>query len=297
MMNKGSSIRADLHLHTTASDGRLTPEQLVTRAVEQGLNVMAVTDHDTVEGIPLALKAASDFHNLNLIPGVEINTDVPGMEVHMLGYFIDFESDSLVEPLKELRDSRVIRAKGMLEKLDKLGMPIKWNELLAIAGDSVIGRPHIAKAMEDAGYVSTSSEAFDKYIGRKGPAYVEHKKMTPVEVVRLIKAVHGIPALAHPANIDNLDTMLSDLKDAGLMGIEVYYGQYTSDIIQNLLALANKYDLITTGGSDYHAFHDERETMVGDIDIPEDCIRTLYALAGKVNNSLLDKFNLQLKVN
>jgi predicted metal-dependent phosphoesterase TrpH len=296
-MNNKSSIRADLHLHTTASDGRLTPEQLVARAVERGLNVMAVTDHDTVEGIPLALKAASNFHNLNLIPGVEINTDVPGMEVHMLGYFIDFESDSLIEPLKELRDSRVIRARGMLEKLDKLGMPIKWEELLTIAGDSVIGRPHIAKAMEDAGYVSTSSEAFDKYIGRKGPAYVEHKKMTPVEVVGLIKSVHGIPVLAHPANIDTLDTMLHDLKSAGLMGLEVYYGKYTPDIIQDLLALAKKYDLITTGGSDYHAFHDERETMVGDIDIPEDCIRTLYALAGKINNNLISKYNFQLNIN
>lgn len=296
-MNKESPIRADLHLHTTASDGRLTPEQLIAKAVERGLNVMAVTDHDTVEGIPTALKAASNFHNLNFIPGVEINTDVPGMEVHMLGYFIDFENDNLIEPLQELRDSRIIRARGMLEKLDKLGMPIKWEKLLEIAGDSVIGRPHIAKAMEDAGYVSTSSEAFDKYIGRKGPAYVEHKKMTPVDVVGLIKSVHGIPILAHPANIDNLDTMLRDLKDAGLMGLEVYYGRYTPDIIQSLLTLVKKYDLITTGGSDYHAFHDERETMVGDIDIPEDCIRTIYALADKVNSSLINKFNLQLKVN
>jgi 3',5'-nucleoside bisphosphate phosphatase len=296
MMNNASLIRADLHMHTTASDGRLTPEQLVAKAVEQGLNVMAVTDHDTVEGISRALKAASGF-NIKLIPGVEINTDVPGMEVHMLGYFINFESDRLIEPLRELRDSRVIRAEGMLEKLDKLGMPIKWDELLEIAGDSVIGRPHIAKAMVDAGYVSSSSEAFDNYIGRKGPAYVEHKKMTPVEVVELIKSVNGIPVLAHPANIDNLDSILHDLKSAGLMGLEVYYGKYTPDIIQGLLALAKKYDLITTGGSDYHAFHDERETMVGDIDIPEDCIRTLYELADKVNSSLVDKYNLHLNVN
>lgn len=284
-------------MHTTASDGRLTPEQLVARVVERGLNVIAVTDHDTVEGISSALKAASGFNNIELIPGVEINTDVPGMEVHMLGYFIDFESDSLIAPLKELRDSRVIRARGMLEKLDKLGLPVKWEELLEIAGDSVIGRPHVAKAMVDAGYVSSFSEAFDKYIGRNGPAYIEHKKMTPVDVVGLIKSVHGIPVLAHPANIDNLDNMLHDLKSAGLMGLEVYYGKYTPDIIQELLALAKKYDLITTGGSDYHAFHDERETMVGDIDIPEDCIRTLYALAGKINSSLINKFNLRLNVN
>lgn len=296
-MNNASSIRADLHMHTTASDGRLTPEQLVAKVVERGLNVMAITDHDTVEGIPNALKAVSGFNNLELIPGVEINTDVPGLEVHMLGYFIDFESNSLVAPLKDLRDSRVIRAKGMLEKLDKMGMPIKWDELLEIAGDSVIGRPHIARAMVDAGYVSTSIEAFDNYIGRKSPAYVEHKKMTPVEVVGLIKSVNGIPVLAHPANIDNLDSILHDLKSAGLMGLEVYYGKYTPDIIQGLLALAKKYDLITTGGSDYHAFHDERETMVGDIDIPEDCIRTLYALANKVNNSVVNKYSLKLNVN
>lgn len=293
-MNSKLLIRADLHLHTTASDGRLSPEQLVARAVERGLTVMAVTDHDTVDGIDLALNAASGFDDINVIPGVEISTHVPGMEVHMLGYFINFKSDALITSLHEMRDSRVVRAKGMLEKLDKLGMHIEWERLVELARGSVIGRPHIAQAMVDAGYVGSSIEAFDNYIGRNGPAYVEHKKMTPIEVVRLIKSVNGIPVLAHPDNIANLDNMLKDLKSAGLMGLEVYYGKYTPDIIKKLLGLAKKYDLLTTGGSDYHAFHDERETMIGDIDIPEECIKILYSLGGKINKDLVSKYNLNL---
>jgi predicted metal-dependent phosphoesterase TrpH len=287
-------IKADLHLHTTASDGRLSPEQLVALAVERGLNIMAVTDHDTVEGIEPALTAAASFNSIKVIPGVEISTDVPGLEVHMLGYFINFKSEKLITSLGELRDSRIIRARGMLEKLDKLGMHIEWGRLKEIAGDSVVGRPHVARAMVDAGYVASSIEAFDNYIGRNGPAYIEHKKMTPLDVVKLITEVSGIPVLAHPDNITNLDDMLGKLKEAGLMGLEIYYGRYTTATIKRLLNLAKKYDLLPTGGSDYHAFHDERETLIGDISLPEDCVRKLYSLADRINSDLVNKYNLHL---
>jgi predicted metal-dependent phosphoesterase TrpH len=293
-VTKKTLIKADLHLHTTASDGRLSPGQLVELAVQKGLNVMAVTDHDTVDGIDAALKAASNLDDISIIPGVEISTDVPGMEVHMLGYFIDFKSNKLIDTLNELRDSRVIRAHSMLDKLDKLGMHIEWDKLKELAGDSVIGRPHIARALLEGGYVNSFAEAFDKYIGRNGPAYVEHKKMTPVEVAKLIIEVNGIPVLAHPDNINNLDEMLGDLKPAGLMGIEVYYGKYTADIINRLLGLAKKYELLTTGGSDYHAFHDERETMIGDINIPEESVRKLYSAATRTNSELVNKYKLYL---
>jgi predicted metal-dependent phosphoesterase TrpH len=287
-------LRADLHLHTTASDGRLSPPELVALAAKKRLNVIAVTDHDTISGIEAALNSVADYKGMRLVPGVEINTDVPGAEVHMLGYFIDFQSNNLISILDELRSSRVTRAAGMLEKLDKLGMHIEWDKLKELSRDSVIGRPHIAQAMVEEGYVKSTIEAFDNYIGRNGPAYVEHKKMTPEEVVKLIREVNGIPVLAHPDNIPGLEAMLADLKDTGLTGIEVYYGTYTNDVIRRLLNLAKRFDLIVTGGSDYHAFNNERETMIGAINIPQAVIRQLYTIGNAENPNLCNKYSLFL---
>lgn len=295
-MKTSNNLKADLHLHTTASDGRLTPSQLISLAAEKELNVIAITDHDTIEGIEPALNAIRDFNDINLIPGVEMNTDVPGMEVHILGYFIDFTNNKFISVLKEMQDSREIRAVKMLEKLGKLGINIDWRRLKDIAKDSVIGRPHVAQAMVDGGHVGSFVEAFDKYIGRNGPAYVEHKKMTPVEVIKLIIDIKGIPVLAHPDNITNLENMLEELKKAGLMGIEVYYGKYSVDTINRLITLAKKYDLILAGGSDFHAFNDERETMIGDVEIPADAIRKLYSVGLKTNPDLMVKYSLHLNI-
>jgi len=163
---------ADLHLHTTASDGRLTPTELVQRAAKAGLKVIAITDHDTVDGIPEALAAAKAFPSLTVIPGVELSTDVTGGEVHVLGYFIDYHSQLLREKLALMRDSRETRARKMVEKLGKMGMPLRWERVLELAGEGSIGRPHIAQAMLEAGYIASMKEAFLLYISRTGPAYV-----------------------------------------------------------------------------------------------------------------------------
>jgi len=274
-------MKADLHLHTTASDGRLEPEEVVALAVKVGLDVIAVTDHDTVDGVARALAAAQKFNSIKVIPGVEINTDVAKGEVHVLGYFIDYNDKKLAAILQKLRDSRRERARKMIAKLAGLGVKIDWERVSELAQGGTIGRPHISQAMLEKGYVASEKEAFDKYIGHNGPAYVERYKLLPEEVVRLILDAHGLPVLAHPADIDGLEDFIPKLKASGLIGMEVFYKDYSSDTIDKLAKLATKYDLITTGGTDYHAFGDGSEVEIGGTISPERSVEQLFALASK----------------
>ncbi|OGO17422.1 MAG: hypothetical protein A2Z02_05090 [Chloroflexi bacterium RBG_16_48_7] len=283
-------MKIDLHLHTTASDGLLSPAQLVKLAADIGMDIIAVTDHDTVNGIVPALEAAREFNSLSIIPGVEINTDVPKAEVHMLGYFIDYENGELLENLSELRSSRETRARQMVEKLGKLGIKIQYSRLVELADGGAIGRPHVAHALLEAGCVSSFEEAFEKYIGRNAPAYVEHKKMTPLDVVKLIVKSSGGPVLAHPDNIPNLENLVKELVLAGLKGMEIYYGDYGEDSIQRLLTIARRYDLIATGGSDYHAFNSIKETRIGNASVPAESARNLIKLALKTNPKMASRY-------
>ncbi|MGA2159723.1 MAG: PHP domain-containing protein [Dehalococcoidia bacterium] len=273
-------MKYDLHLHTTASDGRLTPAELVKMAVENGLEVMAVTDHDSIGGIDEALDTARSFPHIYVIPGVEINTDLATGELHVLGYFLDYKDPDLAASLEKIRESRVGRAQKMIEKLRKLGKPVEWQRIQELARGESVCRPHIAQAMLEKGYVSTEHEAFDKYIGRNGPAYVEREKIKPVDAVKIIKKARGVPVLAHPADIENLEDMIVELKAAGLVGFEVYYAQYPRHVIEKMVRLAQKYDLLTTGGTDYHHFGDDREIPLGSADVPKASIEKLFEAAG-----------------
>jgi predicted metal-dependent phosphoesterase TrpH len=274
-------LRFDLHLHTTGSDGRLTPVQMVALAVERGLEVISITDHDSISGVGEALAAAAEMGNLTVVPGVEINTDLSTGELHVLGYFIDYKDSELVAALARIRESRVGRAHKMLVKLGELGMPLEWQRVLDLARGESICRPHIAQAMLEKGYISDEREAFDRYIGRNCPAYVGREKVGPVEAVRIIKKAGGIPVLAHPADIADVDNIIVELKTAGLDGIEAYYGQYNSRTVSRIVGLAKRHDLLTTGGSDYHHFCDNREVPLGSVDIPESSIVKLFAAAGR----------------
>jgi predicted metal-dependent phosphoesterase TrpH len=280
-------LKADLHLHTTASDGRLEPKDIVSLAVKVGLDVIAITDHDTVDGIAPALAAAKAFPSLMVIPGVEINTDVPHGEVHVLGYFIDYTDQKLAIALQGLRDSRQGRAQRMIAKLGKLGVNIELQRVLELAQGGSVGRPHVAQALFEKGYVSSEKEAFDKYIGRDGLAYVERYKLLPVEAVKLVTDARGLPVLAHPADIGDLKELVPKLKAVGLIGIEVYYRDYSSDVIAGLLKTAEHYDLISTGGTDYHAFGDDSEVMIGGALAPAQAVESLLALADKRSLELL----------
>jgi len=273
--------KVDLHIHSTASDGRFSPAEVVRKSADRGLSIIALADHDTVNGVVPALTAAKAFPQLKIIPCVEISTDISKGEVHVLGYFIDYTNPELLEALKKLRNSRWERAQGMVAKLRDLGILIEWQRVQEIAGNSSMGRPHIAQAMLEKGYITSLKEAFTKYISRGGPAYVEREKMTPAEAVELILRSNGLPVLAHPLTINDLKPLIVELKAAGLAGIEAYYNGYTDDEINSLVSLADRYDLIPTGGSDFHGLDANIETMIGGADVPMESAERLIALAGQ----------------
>jgi len=271
-------MKADLHLHTTASDGRLSPVEVVQKAVQLGLDAIAITDHDSVDGIPSALEAAKAFPRLLIIPGVEISTDTPEGEAHILGYFIDSNDPEFIHALEELRNARYDRGLKMVGKLADLGIHIDWARVLDLASGGTIGRPHIAQAMLERGYISTLGEAFAKYIGREGLAYVKRKKLTPVEAIALILKANGLPFLAHPADIKHLDSFVHQLKEAGIVGLEAYYANYSPNKTARLIALAKQYGLIASGGSDYHGLDNTIGSDIGSIDMPQESMEQLISL-------------------
>jgi 3',5'-nucleoside bisphosphate phosphatase len=271
--------KVDLHIHTTASDGKYTPAEIVRKARECGLTDIAICDHDSFEGVIPAQAAALKYPGLNVISGVEINTDTSLGELHILGFFIDCKSQELDSVLKRLRTSRIERASRMVEKLHRLGINIDPERVREIAGEGSVGRPHIAQAMYEKGYVFSLQDAFAKYISRGGPAYVERDKTTPAEAIQLILRAKGIPALAHPFTSENPEPLIRELKTSGLMGLEVFYGNYDSSQIQELLRLAYKYDLVPTGGSDFHGLDNLSEPPLGTVNVPVETVKRLTALA------------------
>ena len=271
--------RVDLHIHSTASDGSISPADIVRQGAERGLSAIALADHDTVGGIVPAIEAAKTFPKLKVIPAIELSTDVPQGEVHVLGYFIDYADREFQVTLERMRHSRLHRAQGMIAKLKNFGIHIDWERVQEIAGTGSMGRPHIAQAMLEKGYITSFKEAFDKYISRDGPAYVEREKMTAVEAVELLLQVNGLPVLAHPFTANNTEMLIAELKAAGLVGVETYYNGYTADEISRLVSLANKFGLIATGGSDYHGLDATNETMIGGVNVPLESVERLMALA------------------
>jgi predicted metal-dependent phosphoesterase TrpH len=256
----------DLHAHTTASDGVLAPAELVNLALERGLTTLAITDHDSTEGVGPAIAAARGT-GLEIVPGVELNTDVPRGEVHVLGYFVQTDSASFQARLVELRQGRFERGRRMVEKLGEVGAPVSWQRVQEIAGEGAIGRPHVAQALIEAGHVATTQEAFDRYIGQGRPAYVERVRFGPEDAARTVLAAGGAPVLAHPVlnaavmagepepmqlALVALEPRLDALQAAGLRGLEVYYGGYAEALIRALEEVADRRGLIRTGGSDFH---------------------------------------------
>jgi predicted metal-dependent phosphoesterase TrpH len=265
------SGRVDLHVHTTASDGQFSPAEIVHQALEIGLEAIAITDHDTVDGVAQALEAANSTP-LEVIPGVELSAVNSKIEVHVLGYYIDENDQGLRDTLTRLRDSRLQRAQHMLTRLARMGMPLDWNELQRSAGQAVIGRPHISLAMLEHGYVSTVAEAFNLYIGRGRPAYAERYKLLPADAVRTIVKAGGIPVLAHPLEVVGL---VPALVGSGLIGLEAHYPGYAPDETEFLLRLAKKHGLIATGGSDFHGADILPGHDLGSVAVPYQAVEQL----------------------
>ena len=262
---------ADFHNHSTASDGKLTPTQIVDLAAQRGVLIFALTDHDSTEGIAEARQAAAKYPGFVLVPGVELSTDIEGDEVHVLGYFTfeQIENAELQAALAKFRAGRFERGKAMVEKLVAIGKPISWDRVLEIAGEASVGRPHVAQALVEAGHVATIPEAFDLYIGRNGPAYAEREKMTPLEAVQTLRR-YGAPAvMAHPSFTKSAEVILPELVQAGLAGMEVYYKNYDEETVANLAAMAHRLGILPLGGSDYHALNNPGEREPGDIPLPD----------------------------
>ena len=280
-------VENDLHLHTTYSDGRLAPSELVQLCAKRGLKVLAISDHDSTEGVEEALEAARAFPELEVIPGVELSTDVPGSEIHMLGYFVDHRDDDFQRILRRFRDGRQQRARQMVKRLNDLGIEISWERVEELSKGGAIGRPHIAQAMVEAGYVKYPRDAFDRYIGRNGVAYAERVKLTPVEAINILVSHGALPVMAHPTyaasksdreGVASLRKILTDLKAAGLVGIEVYYSDYTPDQVEWLAGLADMLGLIPCGGSDYHGSGNPGEIEPGSVGPPKESVERLKAL-------------------
>jgi hypothetical protein len=259
--------KVDLHSHTLASDGALSPRDLVRKAIEHGVSVLAITDHDSTEGIAEARAEAARHPGFTLVPGLEINCDVEGAEIHVLGYLVDHEAPWFQEFLREQRAARTERVHRLAARLAELGMPIDPAEVLALAGEAAPGRPHVAQVMVKRGYVKSVREAFDKYLRSDGPANVPRHRLTPVEAIGVIRRAHGVPVLAHPGLADR-DAMIPALVDAGLGGIETYYAEHSTEQVRKYLDLCRRFDLVATGGSDYHGAHTGRTNPPGTPAVP-----------------------------
>jgi predicted metal-dependent phosphoesterase TrpH len=274
-----SQSRVDLHAHSTASDGEMAPAELVRFALERGLTTIALTDHDTCAGIDAALQAAQNTQ-LTVIPGVELSCDVSQTEVHVLGYFIDWHDEYFESMLVKFRDGRFGRAEKMVKKLNALGMNISFERVKQIAGDASIGRPHVAQVLLEGGHIENMTEAFDKYIGRNGPAYVERFRLNPEDAVSLILRAGGVPVLAHPREVTE---WVFPLVKSGLVGLEVNYGMYDDLTKQELHRLARQYGLIATGGSDFHGLNKMGHmSVLGDVYVPPDVVGKLKAKAEEI---------------
>ena len=245
----------DLHAHTTASDGSLTPRELVALAVEIGLQALAVTDHDTVDGISEAMSAAGEL-GLELVPGIELAVDYPPGRFHMLGYFVRPDSQELCGRLRELKENRARRNIRMVDRMRELGLPVTMDDVAAESGGGVIGRPHMAKALMRKGIVASVRDAFNQYLAEGAPAHIPKDKIQVREGIDLIHSAGGLAVVAHPISLglepENVVPELRRFKEMGLDGVECCYSQFTPEQVNFYLAAAGEVELLPTGGSDFH---------------------------------------------
>ena len=250
-------MSADLHLHSIYSDGSYTPRELVQMAVNKGLDIIALTDHDTVKGITEATEAGKES-KVEVIPAIELSSYQGRTEIHILGYYLDYHSANLLKKLEQIFTFRLTRAEKMIVKLNQLGVNLNLDDVKKMAGDDFIGRPHIARAMVKAGYISCPGEAYtDQLIAYGGKAYVEKMQLTPAAAIDLIIKARGIPVLAHPFIINNQGKPfgrkeIAELVQVGLQGIEVYHSKHDRQTTTYYLNIARELGLLVTGGSDFH---------------------------------------------
>jgi len=265
---------ADLHLHTQFSDGTFTPEELVWRAQNAGLACIALTDHDTVEGCARTATACAAV-KMDFIAGAELTAEHAETEVHVLGYFLDTQNKKLLERIAKFQSVRQNRIKEMVAALNQLGVPLKAEAVFALANCKSPGRPHVARALVKEKLIGSLDEAFEKYLKKGRPAWVPKTKMSALEGVELIHQAGGLAVMAHPG-LNRTDEIIPDLVDAGLDGIECFHTKHSTVMSERYLEIAEKYQLLVTGGSDCHGFS-KKAPLIGTVKLPYDHVERLFA--------------------
>jgi 3',5'-nucleoside bisphosphate phosphatase len=279
--------RVDLHSHSSVSDGSERPAIVVRKAAAAGVRFLALTDHDGTGGLDEAIGIAREEPGMELIPGIELSAEEG---IHVLGYFIGYSDPGLQKTLHQLQEGREGRAHEILETLERLGMPLEFDRVKRIA-DGAIGRPHVARAMLERGYAQTVDEAFGRWLGIDRPAYVPSEKLTAPQAIEIIHKAGGVASWAHPEWPDGprryrpTEDTLRQLVEAGLGGIEVYYADHAPEMAARFLGLAQRYDLVATGGSDYHG-PEVRDVELGSVEVPEETVARLRERARRATSPL-----------
>ena len=272
-------VKADLHLHTTYSDGALSPFELIKKAKGAGLDIISITDHDSVGAVNEAVEIGKTL-DLEIIPGMELSANLDQLEIHILGYFMDYHDKSLLESLAVFREKRLRRAERIVDKLNRMNIPLRIESVVANAAGNAIGRPHIATAMVNGGHAQSYHQAFSKYLGDGRPAFERKEEFSPEETVRLISDAGGLSFLAHPGRSLN-DTLLARLIASGLDGIEVVHPSHPPQLVSYYRGIVNEYCLMECGGSDFHGGLKGDDEILGRFGVPPSAVdimrRRLFA--------------------
>ncbi|MBU8921531.1 MAG: PHP domain-containing protein [Bacteroidales bacterium] len=278
-MNRPEKV-CDLHLHSFYSDGSLSPTEIASRGKKAGLAAISITDHDTLAGQNEALQAAKD-HTVEVLPGIEFSVMIDKKEIHILGYLIDISNREITGCCDGLEEARRERAVRIVEKLRGLGLDISMDEVSALSGLGTIGRLHIARILLSGGYISNIQEAFIKYLGDGKAAFVPRKILSLTDATGVIRRAGGVAVWAHPGSAIRSTGMIRKILDAGISGIEAYHPNHTPDITRDILATSEKYDLVCTGGSDFH-FTEAMKADIGGVYIEYGVVARLKELAGDI---------------
>lgn len=273
---------ADLHVHTFYSDSTFSPEEVVACACDKGLDGIAICDHDSVDGIAPCRKLGQDM-GIEIIPGIELTVEKTDTEIHILGYFMDYEEGWLVKKLKEMQKARVERMRKMVDKLNAEGIGVRAEDVMKASGRGTVGRLHLAQAMLRTGKVPSFKDAFDKYIGFGRPCYVSSMRFTPKEAIEILMKAGGVPVLAHPY-VSGTDEYIPELVGYGLRGIEVYHTDHKPSMVRRYESLAKEYGLIPTGGSDCHGLGKGR-VLLGGVRVPYATVEALREESDRLKNA------------
>ena len=283
-------MSCDLHIHSTYSDGSQTPEEIVAEAIEKNLTAIAIADHDTIQGVMPAIEAARGS-DLLVIPAVEISTEFQRTEVHILGYWIELDNERLHATFRYVREARRRRANEIVGKLRQIGVEITLDDVTAQSDGVTLGRPHVAQALMEAGYVSGMQEAFDRFLGRDRPAYVKRYKLSPTEAVEAIIEARGCPVIAHPG-LGVSDQVIDGLIEEGIEGLEAYHNHHSPSKTRRVIRIADENGLLVTGGTDSHGPKGSHPVQIGEVDVPDSCAEALVAWAGEHDAQMPESINL-----